>query len=163
MKKQSGSLETALAGLIGAGVGSTSVGGLARTTTKHDETPEERRRRVRDAYVMGAVLGGGGGAGLAGLMPDLKAPTSMEAISNKLKGFVYPTAGAATAGTAGLLTSMAKLNGATIGSLLKGLRNPIRNIAKIKNLTPGRAAAMLITTLLSGYAGLRGGSYLANK
>jgi len=60
-------------GLGGAAIGGGLLGGINREI-KPGETEEERRKRLRNAIVIGSLLGGSGGAGLSLAAPTILGP-----------------------------------------------------------------------------------------
>jgi len=66
--KKADLLGSALSGLVGAGLGAGAVGGISTSINKRDEPPEERRKRIRDSLIIGALFGGVAGTGIPNII-----------------------------------------------------------------------------------------------
>lgn len=95
-----------LTGLLGAGLGSAATGGISAATNKENETPEERRARIRDSLIIGGLLGGGVGTGAGLMFGGDKAPP--------------PTTSATKPGLLAALREAT--SGAAIGEKVKSIR-----------------------------------------
>ena len=137
---------------LGAGLGGAAIGagisGVVSRGMRPGETPDEYKRRLRDAIVIGGLLGGTGGAGASLAMPTItgvpvieSAPPTNESGAPKLTPSHIGVPAAAAAATAAHSLSVNPPSEVNIQAHLNKLkkRGPLQQeLIDIRQLSPWR-------------------------